>query len=176
MKSALCELLQEIGACLFILLGAWCLIAIYAIAHDQYIVRIAPEHFTVHHHGFNSGSAEYQALLYAAFASVGPGILYGTMLAVVCRIGNLKKFSPLQAFYCVGIVLILAECASLLTGLFVTYSGQPLYPVHWYPDVTLELYITRSIQITCYLVSAAGAIVSVLLIPFIRKPNTEPNV
>ena len=27
--------------------GTWAIVAVYAILHDQYVVRISPEHFTV---------------------------------------------------------------------------------------------------------------------------------
>ena len=33
-----------------IILGIWGMVALYAVLHDQYLVRIAPEHFTVYHY------------------------------------------------------------------------------------------------------------------------------
>lgn len=69
---------EDRGSFYVTVFGIWLIVAIYAIAHDQYIVTIAPEHFTVYHpnpHGIEN--SRLLAAWSAVLASVSPGLLLG---------------------------------------------------------------------------------------------------
>jgi hypothetical protein len=40
---------EKRGRAYAIVFGIWLMVAIYSIGHDQYVVGIAPQHFTVYH-------------------------------------------------------------------------------------------------------------------------------
>ena len=151
------------------MLGVGLMVTIYAVCHDQYIVRIAPEHFTLYHEGYGHiGSPAFQAFLYAANASITPGIAFGLVLAIVCRRGKIEQISIETALrYALG-VIVFAETLSLLTVLFVYLMGKPIYPLALYPDLKINLVITQSIQITCYIASFIGSGSVILHIAIMR--------
>ena len=65
-------------------------------------------------------------------------------------------------------MIVSAELISLSSGLIVYWKGAGIYPSNWYPDERLNLVITQTIQITCYLVSLTGSAVAIIIIPFLR--------
>lgn len=83
-----------------IVFGIWGLTAIYAAIHDQYIVRIAPEHFTMYHKAlWNIQTPELLALAYAFKASLAPGLILGVTCAFVARHGQLLILHALHVAY-----------------------------------------------------------------------------
>jgi hypothetical protein len=152
-----------------IISGVWLMVTVYAILHDQYIVRIAPEHFTVGHHGYGwIESAPLQAIVYANYASIYPGLLFGLVLAITTRFGHLPKMNVKQAYLLAFSVIVVAEFLSLLSGAFVYLRKTPLYPAVFYPFNSLSLVVTQTIQLTCYIVSLFGVGFVLILIPYLR--------
>jgi len=148
-----------------ITVGTWAMVAAYAVAHDQIIVRIAAEHFTVYHPNvLGAGSAAAQAACCAFVASIGPGLAFGLYLAVAASVGNLPKLRISEALAGVAAVIAVTEVLSEAAGLMSFLLGRPLYPVAWYPgDKTVPLLVTQSIQITCY---GSATVLSGLLLVF----------
>lgn len=71
-------------------------------------------------------------------------------------------------------VIVCAEIASLLSGWWVFTSRRPLYPDCVYPEGTLSLVITQTIQITCYLTSVLFSLVLVAAIIWKRRRMEHP--
>ena len=148
----------------------WFPVAIYAVLHDQYIVRIEPRHFTGYHPlVWGVTSPALQAAILAFFASIGPGLMLGIACVVTGWIGDRPRISNRFVMRGVLTVIACAEIVSLLSGLWVFKSHQPLYPDFVYPEETLSLVITQSIQITWYLTSALSSIGLVTAILWKRR-------
>ena len=100
-----------------IILSVWGLVALYAVLHDQYIVRIDPTHFTVYHPPIgNISNPAILAAIHAFLASLSPGLALGLAAMVAARLGPLPKVGT--KFILKGtIILILAtEAISALTA------------------------------------------------------------
>lgn len=135
-----------------IIVGVWLIIAGYAVIHDQVIVSIAPEHFTVYHEpirGVNDPRA--LAALHALAASVVKGIPFGILCVWIGRRGPRRRV-PVRTFF-VGTlsILLLTECLAVAGGFWVHRGNPPPYPPAWYPEHSLPILITQTVQITCYL-------------------------
>jgi hypothetical protein len=136
-------------------LGVWGIVAVYAMLHDQYIVRIAPEHFTAYHPPM-WGLTDPHALAAAwAFgASWYPGTLLGIATTLAARADSMPRISARFVLLSVVIVVCLTEVAAALSGLATHLLGHGIYPDRFYPAQDLPLQVTQSIQLTCYWVSA----------------------
>lgn len=84
--------------------------------------------------------------------------MLGLGCVVAGWIGNRPRIPDRFVMRGVLTVIVCAEIACLLSGLWVFKSGRPLYPDFVYPEETLSLVITQTIQITCYLASALFSI------------------
>ncbi len=148
-----------------IVFGVWFLVAAYAIAHDQYLVRIAPDHFTVYHDNPEGiESATVLAAWIALKASVSPGLLLGIVTWFVARIGRWPKIEPKCLLVAVSAVIFVTELSGLASGALAFWAKFPLYPRQWYPDLRSALVVAQTIQITCYFVAflASGAMLLML--------------
>ncbi|MBT3221589.1 MAG: hypothetical protein HN348_21115, partial [Proteobacteria bacterium] len=78
--------------------GVWLMVALYAILHDQYIVRIAPEHFTVYHRSIPGVvNPRLQAAVLAFTASILPSQALAIALIIACRVGTVALlFEPVE--------------------------------------------------------------------------------
>lgn len=138
-----------------IMVGVWAIVAVYAVLHDQYIVRIAPEHFTEYHPQIWGIKDPYWLAAALAFcASFGPGLLLGVACLLAARAGSFPKVSIRSILLGVVAVIAATEALSASLGYWVYRSQQPLYPVSWYPEDSVPLLVTQTIQISCYLSSA----------------------
>lgn len=161
-----------------IILSVWAMVAVYAIAHDQYIVRIAPEHFTEYHKPLlGIRNPTYLAAAYAFGASIPPGLLLGIACAFL---GRARLFSshlnPVSIkFILIGCfaVILATEITAATSGYWVYKTEQTLYFSDWYPDKSLPMLITQTIQLTCYFSSAAFS--TVFLIFIATRKNGGPN-
>lgn len=153
---------ESLGTCLSTILGVWLMVFVYAAIHDQVIIRIHPEHFTVWHYEIPfTRDLSLLALLYALGGSISPGLFLGTVLYVTGRLFNLPKKSRSWIFVRVGLVIVLAEICAAIAGLAAWRMGRGVYPDFFYPDYSAGLAITQSAQLTAYL---AGAFFSMLLV------------
>lgn len=137
------------------IVGVWMIVAIYAVLHDQYLVRISPEHFTEYHPQIWGIQDPHLLAAALAFnASFGPGLLLGVACLFAARAGSFPK-PPIQSVL-LGVVAVIAatELVSASLGYYVHRTQQPLYPLWCYPDTSLPLLVTQTIQISCYLASA----------------------
>jgi len=151
-----------------VVLGVWLIIALYAILHDQYLVRIAPEHFTVYHlNELEISNPRLLAAYLALKASVSPGLFLGLAAWLAGRAGSRPKLAPRQIFCAVGLVVVVTELLALLAGGWVHFARVPLYPRGLYPELTLPLMTTQTIQLTCYL--AAFLCSAAMLVWMVRK-------
>lgn len=133
----------------------WLIIAVYAVLHDQYIVRLAPEHFTIYHAPLlGIEHPETLAAVYAFGASFSPGLLLGFACAFVARSGSWPRLSAKFILIGVTTVVIATELVSGFSGYFVYKRGSGIYPDSWYPTQALSLLTTQTIQITCYFTAA----------------------
>ena len=152
-----------------IILGVWGIVAVYAILHDQYIVRISPEHFTVYHHPLLGIEDPYWlAAAYAFLASFSPGLLLGVACLFTARIGNAPKISVGFVLKGVVVVVILTEVVAASAGLYVYQSEKGIYPESWYPEKSVSILVTQTIQVTCYLSAAFFSGLFILFLIFFR--------
>jgi hypothetical protein len=146
------------GSSLALLVQIWALVAAYAVLHDQYLIRIAPEHFTVYHRPL-AGIQNLTALAaaWALLASLAPGLLLGIGCLVAARAGPWPTLRSAAILTSVTIVLLATELCSATAGGVVFVSGHGIYPASFYVAGTVSLLVTQTIQITCY---SAGALLS----------------
>lgn len=150
------------GSFLRVFLGTWMAVWFYAAVHNQYLIRIAPEHFTVWHYRI-ACTENYTLLgiLYAGGASISPGGVLGALLYVAGRLFDRPRLSARRLVLSTAWVWLAVEICAVGTGLMVWHSGRPVYPDSLYPAKSLGLLITQTIQITAY---ASGALFSVILL------------
>lgn len=148
------------------------MVAVYAVLHDQYIVRICPEHFTLYHEPMWGLSDPAQlAAAWAFNASFSPGLALGLACAFVARNGTWPKISPVTVYKGVLVVIVVAEMCSMLSGWWVYQSQEPLLPRWVYPSDDPNLLITATIQWVCYLTSGLGSGCLLLWILKVRRKN-----
>ncbi len=152
-----------------IILGIWAIVAAYAILHDQYIVQIAPEHFTEYHPAiWEIENPRILAAVHAFLASFSPGLLLGVACLFAARAGLLPKVSVRYVLVGVVYLVILTEIFSLMMGYYVHLTGQPLYPKWCYPDFSRPMLVTQTIQLSCYGVSALLSGLFLLKVTYMR--------
>jgi len=147
--------------------GIWAEVFLYCVLHDQYLVRLAPEHFTVYHPPlWGIENESLLALAWAFRASVGPGILLGMAATFLGRSGRLPKMPLKPMFKGVALGLVVTECFGLAAGAYSWFTGRTLFPEIIYPELTRPLITSQSIQLTCYLV---GGVVGVVFLTWVRR-------
>jgi hypothetical protein len=150
-----------------IIFGIWAEVFLYCVLHDQYLIRISPEHFTVHHLPlWGISDLTLLAVAWAFRASVGPGLGLGLVALFAARAGGLPKVAPGRLLKVVPWLILVTEAAGLLAGGWVWKTGQPLFPEIVYPELTRPLLISQTIQLTCY---GVGALVSLGFIGWIVR-------
>ena len=163
--------------------GLWLMVTVYAELHDQYLVRIAPEHFTVYHPPlWGLHDPPLLAAGWALKAGTFPGVLLGLACLFAARAGRWPRVGARFVFTVVPVLVGLTELTAASTGLWVWWQGRGLYPAWIYPENGLPLLITQTIQVTCY---AAGGCYSLGFVAYLlarrwrskrRRARTEPAV
>lgn len=150
-----------------VILGIWGMTFAYCLLHDQYLVRLAPEHFTVYHPPlWGISDASLLAAAWAFRASIGPGLLVG-MAALFIGRGGARPRVPVPRMlkgYALG--LVITELAGLAAGAWSWFTGRTLYPEIVYPELTRPLVTSQSIQLTCYL---AGTLVGAVYLAWLWR-------
>ena len=175
LRAPVTPLLQEKRSVEYaIVFGIWAEVFLYCVLHDQYLVRIAPEHFTEYHAPL-WGIENHSLLAFAwAFrASIGPGLVLGLAALFLARGGSRPKIAPGTLLKIVPCLILVTEAAGLLTGWWVWRNGEPLYPEDIYPDLTKPILITQTIQLTCY---GVGGLVSVFFLGWIILRRRKTGV
>ena len=135
--------------------GIWAEVFLYCVLHDQYLIRIAPEHFTVYHAPlWGITNLSLLAFAWAFKASIGPGLLLGLAAVFVGRAGRWPKMPVGRMLKVVAGLIVATEIFGLATGAYAWSTGRMLYPAIIYPEETRPLMTTQTIQLTCYLVGA----------------------
>ncbi len=135
-----------------IVFGVWLEVFLWSILHDQYLIRIAPEHFTVHHPPlWNIDDLTLLATAWAFRGTIGPGLVLGVAALFAARSGPLPKLAPAELLKTLPVFILATEAAGLAAGFWSWTSGRPLYPAGWYPDASVSILVSQSIQLTCYL-------------------------
>lgn len=156
---------EKRGLTYAIVFGIWAEVFLYCVLHDQYLIRIAPEHFTEWHPPlWGIENLTLLALAWGFRASVGPGLILGLAALLLGRAGRRPKVAPGAMLKIVPWGILATEAAGLLAGAWVWKTGIPLYPLELYPEFSKPLLITQTIQLTCY---AAGGIVGLLFLGWI---------
>jgi hypothetical protein len=152
---------ESLRSCLATILGVWLLVFLYAAVHDQFLIRIHPEHFTVWHYRIPfTENLTLLALLYAFGGSISPGLFLGVVLYVSGRLFDLPKKKVSWLLSGTVWVIVASEVFAIAAGLLAWRMGRGIYPEFLYPDASAGLAITQSVQLTAYL---AGAAFSALL-------------
>ncbi len=150
-----------------VILGIWGLTFGYCLLHDQYLVRLAPEHFTVYHPPL--WGIENPPLLASAWAfraSIGPGMIMGMAALFVGRGGRRPKVPVKTMLKGYALGLLVTEISGLGAGAWSWFTGRTLYPEIIYPELTRPLITSQSIQLTCYL---AGTVVAVVYLVWLWR-------
>jgi len=135
--------------------GIWAIVAVYAILHDQYIVRIAPAHFTEFHDPM--WGIKYPRVLAAAYAfrsSWYPGALLGMACALAARADSMPRLSHRFVLKSVAGVIFLTEFVVVMSGVVSYRRGQGIYPDDFYHAPQLLLQVAQTIQLTSYWMAA----------------------
>lgn len=143
-----------------VVFGVWAEVFLYCLVHDQYLIRLAPEHFTVYHPPlWGIGNLTLLALAWAFRASVGPGLILG-LAALVAGRGGRRRRVPVKRIL-LGVIpgIAVTEFCGLAAGAWSWFTGEKVFPEILYPDERRELVTSQSIQLTCYLVGAMAGLV-----------------
>lgn len=163
---------EKRGVTYAIVFGIWAEVFLYCVLHDQYLIRIAPEHFTEWHPPlWGIENLTLLALAWGFRASVGPGLILGLAALFLGRMGRRPKVAPGAMLKIVPWGILATEVAGLLAGAWVWKTGITLYPLELYPDFSKPLLITQTIQLTCY---AAGGIAGLLFLGWIVARRRRP--
>ncbi len=155
-----------------VVFGVWLSVWLYAALHNQYLIRIAPEHFTEWHYKMPFFTSHTMlGVAYAFGASVSPGMLLGLILFMAGRLFGRKKLSPTRIIFSTAWVWLGVEICAGMVGLLVWRTGRGIYPDWAYPDASPGMLITQSIQITAYI---TGALFSVILIAVTWEKRKNP--
>lgn len=157
------ELVRLLGMCreesrlslYSLVLGVWAIVAVYALLHDQYIVRISPAHFTQYHEPM--WGIRYPKVLAAAYAfrsSWYPGILLGIACTLSARADSMPKLSPRFVLRSVAAVVLLTELVAAFSGAVAYHRGQGIYPDEFYHAPELLQQVVQTIQLTSYWMAA----------------------
>ena len=150
-----------------IVFGIWAEVFVYCVLHDQYLIRIAPEHFTVWHPPlWGIEDLTLLALAWGFRASVGPGLVLGLATLFLSRAGSRPKVATGKIIRAVPLGILVTELAGLSAGGWVWKTGLPLYPAAMYPDLSEALMVSQTIQLTCY---AAGGLVGLLFLGWVLR-------
>lgn len=162
------------GASLALLFEIWAAVAVYAVLHDQYLIRIAPEHFTIYHRplwGIYNLAA--LAATWAFLASLAPGLLLGVGCLLAARAGPWPRLEPRAILRSVVIILIATEVCSAGAGALVFVSRHGIFPASFYVDQARPLLVTQTIQITCYGTGALFSCAMLARFVYLRKRAVE---
>ncbi len=162
---------EKRGVSYAIVFGIWAEVFLYCVLHDQYLIRIAPEHFTEWHPPlWGIEDLTLLALAWAFRASVGPGLILGLAALFLGRAGRRPKVAPGTMLKIVPWGILVTEGTGLLAGAWVWKTGLPLYPLEMYPDFSRPLLITQTIQLTCY---AVGGLVGMIFLGWIVRQRRK---
>lgn len=135
--------------------GIWLEVFLYCVLHDQYLIRIAPEHFTVYHTPlWGIENLTLLAFAWAFKASIGPGLVLGMAAVFVGRAGSWPKMPVRRMLKIVAGLIVVTELAGLAAGAYAWKTGEMIFPEIIYPEETRPLITTQTIQLMCYLVGA----------------------
>jgi hypothetical protein len=168
------NLLQEKRSVTYaIVFGIWAQVFIYCVLHDQYLIRISPEHFTVYHPPlWDITNLTLLAIAWAFRASIGPGLGLGLAALFLGRAGRWPKVAPGRMLKIVPWLLLATEAAGLAAGAWAWQTKRPLFPEIVYPDLTEPMLISQSIQLTCY---GVGLLVALGFLVWIGKQRRKPE-
>lgn len=162
---------EKRGVTYAIVFGIWAEVFLYCVLHDQYLIRIAPEHFTEWHPPlWGIENLTLLALAWAFRASIGPGLILGLAALFLGRAGRRTKVAPGTMLKIVPWGILVTEAAGLLAGAWVWKTSLPLYPLEMYPDFSRPLLITQTIQLTCY---AVGGLVGVVFLGWVVRQRRK---
>lgn len=189
---ALFEIARLLGMCrgesrrdmYSLVLGVWAVVAVYAVLHDQYIVRISPAHFTLYHDPmWGIRRPKVLAAAYAFRSSWYPGIGLGIACALSARADSMPRISRRFVLKSVAAIVLATELVAAFSGAVAYHRGQGIYPDELYHSPELRQQVVQTIQLTCYWMSALwsafliGLILGLRYGPrgLARGAGTEPN-
>ena len=153
-------------------------IAAWACAHDLHLISVEPRHFTAYHRPLlpisNHGLL---AIQYAIVATLGPGMAFGALTFAVCRLGSRPQLSLRFAWWLLLPCLTLIEATALLSGMIARHryaAGQPsLYPASLYPDASVGIAYSQSVNITTYLAAIGFGLVYLTILLIRRRTGNQ---
>jgi len=151
-----------------IVLGIWLELLLLVLVHDQFLIRLAPEHFTVFHPPL--WGIENESLLAAAWAlraSISPGLGVGLAVAFVARGGSRPRISVGECLRRGAGWLLAAVAVAWAAGGAAWWWGWKPLPDGWYPDPSRELMTSQTVQVTLYLSATLASMA--LLIQLARR-------
>lgn len=144
-------------------LGFMVYISLWAILHDQIVIRIEPRHFTEYHRPLlNLSNPTLLAIQYGFIATFGLGIVFGMITYFVTQYGRLVRI-PLKKVFMqfVGLSLLIESiCLTLGYLQYLHYRNERthlFYPESIFPDQTLGIAITQTINVSAYLFAGLGS-------------------
>lgn len=139
-------------------------ISTWAILHDQIVIRIEPRHFTEYHRPLlDISNLTLLAIQYGFIATFGLGIVFGMVTFFLSRNGPLTQLSFKEVFIRFIPFSLIVEFICLSAGYgeyrhFQTHGEHLIYPDSVFPDETLGIAITQTMNLTAYLLAGIGSI------------------
>lgn len=156
-------------------LGVFALVALYAVANDQIIATVSPDHFLVYHpRYFPFDNVRWQALCFSLVATGGPGLGWGILLYWVGHYGPGPVFGRRATVLGAAVVVLVTAAAAWGSGWWVTRLSEPFYPAFFFPSEDPKLYFSQTVQLTNYLVGLTGAIAWLAAIVIWRRRSLPP--
>ena len=157
-----------------VIFGVWAEVFVFCLLHDQYLIRLAPEHFTVYHPPlWGIEDLTWLAVAWAFKASIGPGVPLGLLALFVGRTGR-RPVVPVKSIL-LGVVpaLVVIELCGLAAGAWSWFTGRALFPEMLYPEMTRALITSQSIQLACYL---AGLVAGVVYLAWLGRKRRRAGM
>lgn len=150
-------------------------ISLWAILHDQIIIRIDSRHFTDYHRPIlNISNHTLLAIQYGFIATFGLGLVFGMMTYCVSRFGRLRKLPFKDVFLRFMVLSLIVEFICLILGYlehlyYGSHREHLFYPDFVFPDSTHGIAITQTMNISAYLLAGVSAFIFWTYLYFMRK-------
>ncbi|MBX7208209.1 MAG: hypothetical protein K1X78_07860 [Verrucomicrobiaceae bacterium] len=168
---------NERGSLIVFQRGTAATVVVYGIFHDQWLMSVSPEHFSVYHDTLiATGLPRVNTAELAFVATLGPGLVLGCLLWTIARLGA----EPTRLLFgCVWkklIVLLIcidvfAASIGLLSAFLFKARGEAglLLPTWMFPELRADLVIAQTIQMYTYVAAAIGSALLLWLIRCARR-------
>jgi hypothetical protein len=159
-------------------------ILVYGIVHDQWVMAVSADHFTLYHPKLiETRWPRLNTAALAAVATLGPGLVLGALLWMAARWGE-KRPRLLYPVVWRRLLVLLAclEVAAMSVGFvsawrFERLVAEGLLLPEWvYPEMEKGLVVAQTIQLFTYAAAAVGSWVLIAWVWRMRGGGDELRI